>query len=127
MTETERRLWWHLRHRLPISGSHFRRQVPIGPFVADFCCLAKRLIIEVDGGQHSFEAQADYDLRRSEVMEAQGFRILRFTNADVMRNIEAVLDTIHTHLIRDLSVSAGQAAPPPPPTPPHKGEGSRSL
>ena len=127
MTEAERRLWWHLRHRLPISGSHFRRQVPIGPFVADFCCLAERLIIEVDGGQHSFEAQAAYDLRRSEVMKAQGFCILRFTNADVMRNIEAVLDTIHTHLIRDPSVSAGQAAPPPPPTPPHKGEGSRSL
>ncbi len=125
MTEPEKRLWWHLRHRLPRAGSHFRRQVPIGSYVADFCCHAERLIIEVDGGQHSFDAQIDYDLRRSAFIEAQGFRILRFANADVMRNIDGVIDTIHAHLTRDPSVTTGQAAPPPPPTPPHKGEGSR--
>ncbi|MFD0934592.1 endonuclease domain-containing protein [Methylobacterium trifolii] len=93
-TEPEKRLWWHLRHRLPVAGSHFRRQVPIGAYVADFCCLAARLIVEVDGDRHGFDAQAAYDARRTDALAAQGFRILRFTNADVMRDVDVVLDTI---------------------------------
>ncbi|MCJ2011849.1 endonuclease domain-containing protein [Methylobacterium sp. J-076] len=97
-TEAERRLWWHLRHRLPVEGSHFRRQVPLGSYVADFCCLAARLIVEVDGDQHGFKADAAYDLRRTRALEAQGFRVLRFSNLDVTRSIDSVLDTIFATL-----------------------------
>ena len=98
LTESEKRLWWHLRHRLPIEGSHFRRQVPIGRYVADFCCLAERLIIEVDGGGHGHDAQIAHDARRTATLGAQGYRILRFTNAEVMRSIDAVLATIFAAL-----------------------------
>ncbi|HEY7231246.1 MAG TPA: DUF559 domain-containing protein [Pseudolabrys sp.] len=57
-TEAERKLWWHLRHRLSLSGSHFRRQVQIGPYVADFVSHRLRLVIEVDGGQHGMQLGA---------------------------------------------------------------------
>src|SRR3954468_18666110 len=84
LTEPEKKLWWHLRHRLPLDGSHFRRQVAIGPYVADFCCHQAGLIVEVDGNQHGFDEQAARDGRRSEYLNAQGYRVLRFSNADVM-------------------------------------------
>ena len=58
-TEAERKLWWHLRYRLPLAGSHFRRQVQIGPYIADFVCHQLRLIIEIDGSQHSLQATND--------------------------------------------------------------------
>ncbi|GEP01067.1 endonuclease domain-containing protein [Methylobacterium haplocladii] len=94
LTEPDKRLWWHLRHRLPIAGTHFRRQVPIGQYVADFCCLSARLVIEVDGGGHSYDAKAADDARRTAVLEAGGYQVLRFTNGEVMREIDNVLDTI---------------------------------
>jgi very-short-patch-repair endonuclease len=94
MTEPEKRLWWHLRHRLPVEGSHFRRQVAIGPYVADFCCLTARLVVEVDGNQHGFDANLARDDARTAVLAAEGFHVLRFANADVTRAIDAVLDTI---------------------------------
>jgi very-short-patch-repair endonuclease len=53
-TEPEKKLWWHLRHRVRVEGTHFRRQVPIGSYVADFCCLKAKLIVEVDGNQHGY-------------------------------------------------------------------------
>ena len=111
LTEPERRLWWHLRHRLPVAGSHFRRQVPLGSYVADFCCFAARLVVEVDGGQHGREADVAYDARRTAALEAQGFRVLRFSNADVMRSIEAVLDTIFS----TMALSNDTAITPPSP------------
>ncbi|KTS33274.1 hypothetical protein NS230_15170 [Methylobacterium indicum] len=106
LTPAEKRLWWHLRHRLPVEGSHFRRQVALGPYVADFCCLGARLIVEVDGGQHGFPDQQAYDAARTAALEARGFRVLRFSNADVMRAIGNTLDTI----------IAALAAPPSPET-----------
>jgi very-short-patch-repair endonuclease len=98
MTEPERRPWRQLRARLPVAGSHFRRQVALGGYVVDFCCLSPRLVIEVDGGQHGFEADAAYDERRTRSLEAQGFRVLRFSNAEAMRSIDSVLDTIFSAL-----------------------------
>lgn len=94
LTQPEKRLWWHLRHRLPVEGSHFRRQVAIGSYVVDFCCLAARLIVEVDGNQHGFDGPLTYDARRTAYLDKQGFRVLRFSNFEVMRGIDVVLDTI---------------------------------
>jgi adenine-specific DNA-methyltransferase len=87
MTEAERALWKHIRFR-QLGGNKFRRQQPIGPYIADFVCFEKRLIIELDGGQHSH--QAAYDSDRGAWLEAQGFRILRFWNNQVLEEIDAV-------------------------------------
>ncbi|MDF2813580.1 MAG: hypothetical protein K0S56_4611 [Microvirga sp.] len=100
LTEPESRLWWHLRTRLPREGTHFRRQVAIGPYVADFLCHNARIVVEVDGAQHGVDAAVAYDERRSSYLAGQGFRILRFSNRDVMLEIDVVLDTIHAALVR---------------------------
>ncbi len=81
-----------MRRRLPTH--HFRRQVPIGNYTADFCCFGARLIIEVDGNQHGFEQQRLHDERRTKVLETLGFRVIRFSNHDVFRAMDSVLDTI---------------------------------
>ena len=80
MTEAERIVWYGLRaHRL--HGASFRRQTPIGPYVVDFVCLAARLIIEVDGGQHFERGHIAYDVRRSAYLAARGYCVLRFSVA----------------------------------------------
>ncbi|HEY6896535.1 MAG TPA: endonuclease domain-containing protein [Rhodocyclaceae bacterium] len=97
-TDTERKLWHHLRDR-QIEGHKFRRQHPIGPYFADFVCIERQLIIEADGGQHA--AQADYDERRSAFLQAQGFRVLRFWDNDVLTNMDGVLEVIRLALIEN--------------------------
>lgn len=88
MTDAERKLWYALRaHRFENVG--FRRQVPIGPYVADFACHAARLVVEVDGGQHSVSVARD--TARSEWLASRGYRVLRFWNNDVLLNLEGVL------------------------------------
>ncbi|HEX8663016.1 MAG TPA: DUF559 domain-containing protein [Beijerinckiaceae bacterium] len=119
-TEPEKRLWWHLRHRLPVENTHFRRQVPIGNFVADFCCLRAKLIIEVDGNQHGFDENAAHDERRTAYPASQGFRVLRFSNREVMTAIDVVLDTIHAALAPATPTPLGAS---PRVGPPRKGEG----
>ncbi|NBJ09795.1 endonuclease domain-containing protein [Microvirga arsenatis] len=94
LTEPDRKLWWHLRQRLPLEKGHFRRQVPIGPYVADFCCLTSKLVVEVDGHQHGYDAKAVHDEHRTSYLNSHGFRVIRFTNREVMTAIESVLDTI---------------------------------
>ena len=89
--DAERQLWRHLRLR-QLGGYKFRRQQPLGSYIADFACLEKRLIVEVDGGQHS--EHATYDARRTRWLEAQGFRVLRFWDHEVLRDIEAVKQVI---------------------------------
>src|SRR6266540_5966275 len=69
-TEAERKLWWHLRHRLPTPGTHFRRQVRINRYIVDFACHAKRIVVEVDGGQHGLSTAADEE--RTKVLEGNG-------------------------------------------------------
>src|SRR6266404_2835045 len=89
-TDAEMRLWSKLR-RKQIDGHRFRRQVPIGPYIADFVCLERRLVIEVDGGQHS---ESIADDARTAWLEGQGFCVLRFWNNDVLGNTEGVLTVI---------------------------------
>src|SRR5947207_15458990 len=91
-TEAERKLWWHLRHRLPMNGSHFRRQVQIGPYIADFVCHQLKLVIEIDGGQHG--SQTKNDEARTRCLESEGYRVLRFWNNDVLSNVDGVLTEI---------------------------------
>jgi very-short-patch-repair endonuclease len=97
-TEAERRLWRLLRERLPLNGTHFRRQAPIGPYVADFCALKARLVIEVDGNQHGEGAIAAHDLRRDAFLRAEGFKVLRFSNRQVFTEPDMVIDTIFAAL-----------------------------
>ncbi|MBV8839302.1 MAG: endonuclease domain-containing protein [Alphaproteobacteria bacterium] len=111
LTEAERKLWWHLRHRLPLASSHFRRQVRFGRYIVDFASHAARLIIEVDGGQHAERLEADE--ARTKFLEAEGYRVLRYWNNDVLKNIDGVLEDIH-HAIT--------ATPTPNPPPQGGGE-----
>jgi very-short-patch-repair endonuclease len=93
--DAERILWTELRdHRL--NGASFRRQVPIDNYIADFVCHAAKLVIELDGGQHFSDEAEKADTARSAVIEAQGFKVLRFGNYDVMTNRAGVLETIAT-------------------------------
>jgi very-short-patch-repair endonuclease len=89
MTDAERNLWQHLRADR-FDGLKFRRQHPIPPYIADFCCVAARLIIELDGSQHSDEV----DAARTRYLESQGWHILRFWDNDALIETEAVLDAI---------------------------------
>jgi very-short-patch-repair endonuclease len=94
-TDAEAKLWARLRAR-QISGVKFRRQHPIGPYVADFCCVEHRLIIEIDGGQHAEQMQSDQ--RRTAILKLHGFRVLRFWNNEVLANLDAVLEQIYQAL-----------------------------
>jgi very-short-patch-repair endonuclease len=77
-----------------LSGLRFQRQQPIGPFVADFYCPAARLVVELDGSQHGADENRVYDERRTQYMRAQGYRVLRFSNNELLQNCEAVLESI---------------------------------
>ena len=94
-TEAERKLWKHLRLR-QIGGYKFRRQQPLGQYIVDFVCLEKKRIVELYGGQHS--EQIVYDAERTEWLEAQGFRVLRFWNDEVLKEIEVVKEVIAKEL-----------------------------
>jgi very-short-patch-repair endonuclease len=116
MTNAERRLWYYLRaHRF--VGHKFKRQVPIGPYIVDFACLNRKLILEVDGGQH---AESLSDKRRDAWLKMQGFEVLRFWNNDVLKNTEAVLELIFVTLEERPSPGALRATPSP-----RRGEGSK--
>ena len=110
-TDAERKLWWHLRHRLKLSNSHFRRQVRLGSYIVDFANHAARVVIEVDGSQHATRSAAD--AARTDFLEREGYRVLRFWNNDVLRNIDGVLETIH---------GAMTSTPTPNPSPQGGGE-----
>ena len=96
-TPQERTLWRALKE-LPIEGTHFRRQAPIGPYVVDFFCPAKRLIIELDGGHHNDDAVAERDSERQVWLEQEGYRVIRFWNSDVASDLNAVLERIYVEL-----------------------------
>ena len=90
-TDAERLIWRSLRNRV-LFNCKFRRQFPTGPYIADFACIEKQLIVELDGGQHAVDANRDET--RTTYMEAQGYRVLRFWNNDVLLQTKAVLETI---------------------------------
>jgi very-short-patch-repair endonuclease len=97
MSEAEKKLWYHLRHRR-MGGHRFRRQAPMGSYIADFACLSARLIIEVDGGQHSEDAYEALDVQRTEWLATRGYRVLRFWNSQVLTEIDSVTETIFNAL-----------------------------
>ena len=97
-TEAEKMLWLHLRGNK--LGLHFRRQHIIGCYIADFVCLKKKIIIEVDGGYHSQPVQAIKDYYRTEQLESLGFKVLRFKNEDIFSNVVFVLDQIFNEIAR---------------------------
>ena len=94
-TDAERIIWSELRGNR-LNGASFRRQVPIERYIADFVCHTAKLVIELDGSQHFSDEGERSDARRSTVIEAKGFRVLRFSNYDVMTNRVGVLETIAT-------------------------------
>ncbi|MDQ0391626.1 endonuclease domain-containing protein [Labrys monachus] len=100
-TPPEQILWRHLE-RIPLHGTHFRRQAPIDRYVVDFVSHNAGLIIELDGDQHGSSLARSHDARRAAFLEGQGYRVLRFWNDDVRSNLEGVLDTIYAALYGDL-------------------------
>jgi very-short-patch-repair endonuclease len=112
-TDVERVLWRHLR-LWQLNGHKFRRQQPLGHYIVDFVCLKKKLIIEVDGGQHA--DNRSYDAKRDEWLRHGGFSIIRLWNTDILKNIDGV---------KALILKALETAPTS--ILPHKGEGRRSA
>lgn len=106
LTPAERKLWKRLRAN-QIGGLSFRRRHAIGPFIVDFVCLEKKHVIELDGNSHA--NQPEYDERRTAWLETHGYRVQRFTNVDVNRNLEIVLRAILDACTETL-----------PPTPSHR-------
>ncbi len=92
-TSAERILWRRLQNRT-LGGFKFVRHAPVGPYIADFLCRQRGLIIEVDGETHSSAAEIARDAQRAEFLEFHGFRVIRFDNAQLYENIEAVLEVI---------------------------------
>jgi very-short-patch-repair endonuclease len=95
-TEAERALWRHIRRR-QLDECKFRRQCPLGRYTVDFVCLEKKLIVEINGGHHA--EQVAPDAHRTAWLEAQGFRVLRFWNHDVLSDPQAVKETIRGMLL----------------------------
>lgn len=93
MTEPEYRLWHALKHNQ--LGAKFRRQAPKGPYILDFYCPQHKLVIEVDGESHAMDSR---DERRDAWLTNQGFRVLRFWNHDIMRNLDGVVAVIYREL-----------------------------
>jgi very-short-patch-repair endonuclease len=93
MQPAEVRLWLRLK-KPGFEGCRFRRQAPLGPYIVDFFCPEHRLIVELDGDHHGFDAVQLADLERAQWLESQGHRVLRFPNRDVFENIEGVCDAI---------------------------------
>lgn len=113
MTDAERKLWHILRRRY-LENCRFRKQVPLGPYIVDFLCHETRLIIEIDGGQHA--DQTEYDNQRTQWLEKQGYRVLRFWNNEVLTNLHGVAEVI----LRECNSSY-----PLPVLPPLAGEGTQ--
>jgi len=111
-TDAEHRLWQRLRGR-QLDSCKFRRQHPFGDYILDFVCLECRVVVELDGSQHT--ESKDYDAARDRFLEHAGFVVLRFWNNDVFGNAEGVLDVILQNL--------RNRAAPSPPNPPLEGEG----
>jgi very-short-patch-repair endonuclease len=97
MTDAEAKLWSRLRDGR-LSGTKFRRQVPIGNFIVDFCCRNPKLVVEVDGGQHA--ERVPQDASRTHAIAEHGYTVLRFWDNDVLKNMEGVLEAIAREVTR---------------------------
>ena len=112
-TEAEKLLWYKLRNR-QLKNVKFRRQVPIGNDIVDFVSLEKKIIIEIDGGQHNEETIMQKDKNRTQRLEKEGYRVLRYWNNEVLKNLDGVLEIIRIELNPHPSLLP-------------KGEGSKNL
>ncbi|MCK1490748.1 endonuclease domain-containing protein [Bradyrhizobium sp. 180] len=117
MTRAETLLWRYLKANR-MDGLGVRRQTPIGSYIADFVCFSSKLIIELDGESHNFEERQKADQRRDAFFVAEGFQVLRFTNEQVMSNLEGVVEAI-----RQAASVRARGLPPSLPLP-HKGGGN---
>jgi len=97
MTDTESVLWYHLKNR-NLNNLKFRRQVPKGPYILDFYCPEKNLVIEVDGGQHFSKKHINHDRERTAFLQKHQLFILRYSNNDILKNIDSVLQDILNHI-----------------------------
>jgi very-short-patch-repair endonuclease len=120
MTRAETLLWRYLKANR-IDGLGFRRQVPIRNYIADFVCFSAGLIVELDGESHDFEERQKADQTRDAFFAAEGFQVLRFTNEQVMSNLEGVIE-----VIRQTAASRMEGLPLSPALP-HKGGGSGEV
>ncbi|KAF1708610.1 endonuclease domain-containing protein [Pseudoxanthomonas sacheonensis] len=107
MTDAESSLWHHLRNRT-LMGCKFRRQHPIGPYIVDFACVERKLVIELDGSQHADSAS---DSARTSWIQANGYRVLRFWNNDALRQQQVVLAVILEVLESAGPIASNGAAP----------------
>lgn len=116
LTPQEVKLWVRLRS-LKGRGFHIRRQAPVGPYIVDFVCFSRKIIIEADGGQHGLPPHLEQDRMRDAFLRSQGYRIMRFWNSDIDANLDGVMAVI----------AAALKSPHPdrlaPVDPPHEGEG----
>ncbi len=110
LTDAEVKLWHRLRNR-QLANAKFRRQAPIGPYIADFFCADAKLIVEVDGSQH---AESAHDTKRDAFLQAQGYHVLRFWNGEIFDNLDGVLETLY------LALTTKNPHPNPSPS---RGEG----
>src|SRR3984957_7709898 len=120
MTRAETLLWRHLKADR-IDGLGFRRQVPIQNYIADFVCMSAKIVVELDGESHDFQERQNADHTRDAFFVSEGFQVLRFTNEQVMSNLEGVVETIRqvaANRLRGLPLS---------PALPHRGGGSRDT
>jgi very-short-patch-repair endonuclease len=109
-TNAEKLLWHNLQGK-QLECYKFRRQQPIGPYIVDFVNFEKRIVIELDGGQHAIEKEND--IKRDTWLNSEGFEVLRFWNNEIFENLEGVLDVIRKKLLS------------PSPNPSHQGRGDR--
>jgi len=100
-----------------LNGYKFSRQMPVGPYFADFLCRAAKLVVEIDGYSH--DLRLDHDQRRDAFMAEQGLTVLRFSNADVMSNLDGV--------VRSIAEALAERCPPPAPPASGRGEDSQAL
>src|SRR3954464_13130157 len=117
MTRAETLLWRYLKANR-VDGLGFRRQTPIGNYIADFVCMSVKLVVELDGESHDFDERQRADQKRDVFFQSEGFQVLRFTNEQVMSNLEGVVETIRQ------AASARASGSLPALTHPHKGGGN---
>ena len=102
-TDAERKMWRHLKNRA-LAGYKFRRQCPVGPYIVDFVCFEKMVVVEIDGGQHAERLKGD--VRRTAYLKSRGFEVLRFWNNEVLANTDSVLSAILITLVNAPSSPA---------------------
>ncbi|HSZ73301.1 MAG TPA: DUF559 domain-containing protein, partial [Rhizomicrobium sp.] len=109
MTEAEVMLWSKLR-RNSVYGLKFRRQHPVGPYIADFACVPSRLIVEVDGATHCSDEELAYDRKRDAFLKEQGWRVVRIWNGDIYKDLDTIVEMIGS-LVRPLRPASPDTSP----------------